>query len=485
MKPQIITFDEPNIRSFTEWTPPMVRQALGSMFMGNWSRAGLLMDALLGYGRIQSVLGVRSRALQGLQVQFDGGSKTQLKALEADFWEFFPEDSMQEMQTYGWCAGAVVVEFEWTSRNGRWLPVIKTWHPSLQRYDPLLKQWYVRVQSGIEVPIKPGDGKWAVFSPGGRRRPWTGALVRSLALPFVAATYAVSDWGGYNEIHGKPMRVGIGASSAPERDNMASDLSGLASDVAIALPPGYDVKLLEATANSWKSFHDQIQWANIEIAITVLGQNTTTEVQSGSLAATKVHDQIRGDILESDAAYMATWLAQQVLPWWVQFNFGAGAVVPWVEWDASPPEDEKMAAETQKARADALSGMAAALQAIQGAVPDVDVDHLLEQAGIPRKPQSAGTATGRLIALMGSNLSPEVKGQLYTDHVVRGALNEAGEATVMAVLEALEQTSDADTFLSRLGMIAAAGQPGEHAEVLQAASLATHLAGRLAVLEDL
>lgn len=497
-KPQIITFDEPSVRSFTEWTPPMVRQALAAMFMGNWSRAGLLMDAMLGYGRVQSVLGVRSRALQGLEVEYEGAGKTILKHLENDLWSFFPEDSMQEMQTYGWTAGAVLVELEWTSRDGRWIPVIKTWHPSLQRYDPLLKQWYVRQQSGIEIPVMPGDGKWALFSPGGRRRPWTGALVRSLALPFLAAQFSVSDWATYNEVHGNPMRVGIGASSAPERDSMADDLSALAGDTAIALPPGYDVKLLEATARTWTSFKDQIEWANKEIAVTILGQNTTTDVESGSLAAAKVHDQVRGDILEADAAYMSTWLHQTILPWYIQFNFGAGTPVPWVSWDTTPPSDEKTEAEAQKTKAEAMGALADAVGKLRAAGMNPDVDALLEQAGIPvtqpavdpatpdpeKQPPVQGKATGRLMALMGTELSPVHRGQLYTDHLIGQALKAAGEDTVLAVLSALEETSDFGDFQIRLGMIAAAARPGEHAEILEAAQLAAHLAGRLAVIED-
>ncbi|GEM50017.1 phage portal protein family protein [Deinococcus cellulosilyticus] len=494
-KPQIITFDEPSVRSFTEWTPPMVRQALALTFNGHWSQAGLLIDAMLGYGRIQSVLGVRSRALQALDVEFEGAGKTILKHLENDLWNFFPEDTLQEMQTYGWCAGAVLVELEWTSTDGRWIPVIKTWHPSLQRYDTLQKQWYVRQQSGVEVPVTPGDGKWAVFSPGGRRRPWTGALARPLAIPFVAAHYSVSDWGGYNELHGRPMRVGVGASSAPERDAMADDLSGLAGDTAIALPPGYDVKLLEATARTWTSFKDQIDWANFEIAITILGQNTTTEVQSGSLAAAKVHDQVRGDILEADAAYMSTWLHQNILPRYIEFNFG-NSPVPWVYWDATPPSDEKTEAEAQKTKAEAMGALADAVTKLRAAGMNPDVDALLEQAGIPVTQPATDPATpeqeapvksrstGRLMALMGTELSPVARGQLYTDHLIGQALKAAGEDTVLAVLSALEETSDFGDFQTRLGMIAASARPGEHAEILEAAQLAAHLAGRLAVIED-
>lgn len=489
MKPQIIKFEDATVRSVNTWTPPLVRSALSALFMGRWAQAGQLIDSMLGYGRIQSVLGVRSRALQAMELMWEGKSTNVLKALDTDFWRFFPEDSLQELQIYGWCAGAVLVELDWTDFEGRWVPTLKTWHPSLQRYDMEKREWYVKLQSGQEMLVTPGDGKWVLFSPGGRRRPWVSALVRTLSIPFVAATYGVSDWGGYNEIHGQPMRVGVGASSAPERDAMAADLAALGKDTSIALPPGYDVKLLEATAATWKSFADMIEWANLEISITVLGQNLTTQVSGASLAAAQVHNQIRMDIIESDAEYMATFLHEQVLPWYVDVNFG-GSEVPWPRWNTTPPADEKTLSDAQLARANALGALGDAITKLAGVAP-VDVTALLDAMQVPvtgRIPKSGmkpTPATGRLIALMGSNLSPIARGQLYTDHVVREALNEAGEATVGLVLQALEQTSDADTFLARLGMIAAAGQPGEHAEVLQAASLATHLAGRLAVLEDL
>jgi len=54
----------------------------------------------------------------------------------------------------------------------------------------------------------------------------------------------------------------------------------LARDTAIALPPEFELELVEARSQSWETFR-----AEIERADTAIAQNLTTEVKGGSYSA--------------------------------------------------------------------------------------------------------------------------------------------------------------------------------------------------------
>src|SRR5690606_18887039 len=148
------------------------------------------------------------------------------------------------------------------------LPRLKVWHPSsLRRSDT--GQWSVRLANGKELPITPGDGKWAMLAPYGQRRAGTHALIRALALPWLSKNFAVSDWNRYSEVHGSPTKVGPHPAGAPddEKAQFLTDLRGLAHDAAVVVPEGWTLELLEAKVGSGEVFGKLIDWADKAIAV--------------------------------------------------------------------------------------------------------------------------------------------------------------------------------------------------------------------------
>jgi phage gp29-like protein len=67
------------------------------------------------------------------------------------------------------------------------------------------------------------------------------------------------------------------------------------------VPSDYDVEVIEASKVSssmaYKQFIDQ---QNVEIAVSIIGGNLSTEVQGGSYAAATAQMLVRADIIESD-----------------------------------------------------------------------------------------------------------------------------------------------------------------------------------------
>lgn len=111
-------------------------------------------------------------------------------------------------------------------------------------------------------------------------------------------------WLQFIEKYGMPYIVGKqprGASDA-ETNKMLQQLDDMIQDAVAVVPDDSSVEILEATgkADSSTVFETFKKDCDEQIAITILGQNLTTEVQGGSYAATKGHLEVRQDIVDED-----------------------------------------------------------------------------------------------------------------------------------------------------------------------------------------
>ena len=100
--------------------------------------------------------------LEQKPVDDSDGAKEIAEQVDEDFWDLFPEDTSGELLRYGLMVGACAAELVWTLKERRMIPKLKVWHPSLLRYDQEKRQYSVKLESGSELPIRPGDGKWLV-----------------------------------------------------------------------------------------------------------------------------------------------------------------------------------------------------------------------------------------------------------------------------------------------------------------------------------
>lgn len=380
----------PSERVFTEWTPDRVRATFLRAEGGGLRLAADLCDALLADDRIMGALGTRVKGLLGLPFRFDpaegAARRTPLiKASEADWWTANPESELDQVLRWGIFFGLGPGQLVWTEDRitGRLVPVLKFWHPRYLRWDGQKREWWITTIDG-EVPFTPGDGTWVLYAPYGLNRPWAQGAWRSCAMWWLLKEYARQDWASYSEQHGKPIKVGSAPKEASKeaRKALAADFSDLGSDTAIALPPGYDVKLVEATANTWTNFRAQIDLADSGMAIAVAGQNLTSKVQGASLAAADVHNTVRLDLIRSDGESLSTTMRAQQWAWWTEFNFGDRRISPWPKWDTTPPTDLKELAGTMNTAGDALRK----LQDL-----GLDIDPLIERFGLQRAPEPPPT----------------------------------------------------------------------------------------------
>jgi phage gp29-like protein len=65
-----------------------------------------------------------------------------------------------------------------------------------------------------------------------------------------------------------------------------------------------------------------------QITELILGQNLTTEVKQGSLAAATVHDHVRKDIAHADTTHLIRTLERDIIRPLIDLNFGPQTFYP-------------------------------------------------------------------------------------------------------------------------------------------------------------
>ncbi|HTQ48354.1 MAG TPA: DUF935 family protein, partial [Polyangiaceae bacterium] len=257
----------------------------------------------------------------------------------------------------------------WDVGGKRWKPYLKTFASRYSWYHWELR-CHVAVTLDGQFPITGGDGHWVMYAPYGEYRGWMRGAMWALAQWWLARMYALRDWARYSERHGFPIIIADTPFGADPDDvaSYQSQLATLGQESILQLPGSaelgqfgkYDLRYLEPRDRSWEGFQQLIEQCNTEITLALLGQNLTSQVKEGSLAAARVHADVRQAILEADARAISKVLHTQVLRPWAALNYGDARLAPRVEWDVRPQEDLVQ-------KADTFSKFASAIQQLRQA----------------------------------------------------------------------------------------------------------------------
>jgi phage gp29-like protein len=309
------------------------------------------------------------------------------RAIEAgeDWWAAYPEADLKLLQAWGLILGVGLARQSWVEHGERIIPRIVVHSPRNLRWDWTSRQWYLTVAdedapgtSTHEIEIDPTSGEWILYTPysGTAQRPWQYGAWRALARPVAAKVYARRDFASYSERLGQGVWLVTGATGPQQKEAISADLASLGRNASLAIDAGFDLKLIESTARTWEAFQRQIELCDLAIAITLLGQNLTTENTGGSQAATSEHGRVALAKTKADAETLSTCLHDQSLTWWAMFNFGSPEAAPWPVWRTTPAADLKDMAGTLQMLSQAVSTLTAARA-------PVDVRALLAQYQIP------------------------------------------------------------------------------------------------------
>ncbi len=262
-------------------------------------------------------------------------------------------------------------------------PTFKVWNNRFLRYDQLLRAYCLVTENRGEIVLDPLDPEWIIYEPYGPKGWLNGALIRSIAQPWIIRYWTRKWWARYQEVCGQPTRLGILPADRTPKDEarFLSEISTLAHEAVVRLPQGaqegnkFDLKLLEATSTNWQGFKELLQHCDDSIDIAILGQRQSTQGQGGLGAKENAGESTLTKITRKDAL-IGDLLREKLLMPWTQDNYGNVDDTPEMEWQHEPPEDEKSASETDK-------NVGAALQSFKACAAPVDVREYLSQRGYP------------------------------------------------------------------------------------------------------
>jgi len=196
-------------------------------------------------------------------------------------------------------------------------------------------------RQGIAIP----PNKFIVHTPhSASGHPQRGGLLRVSAMAFLAKNLALKDWMIFAEIFGMPVRVARyqPAATAEEKRELLGMLESLGSNAVGIFSSAVELELLEAKrGEATPPYERLIEFLNREISKAWLGQTLTTDItgQSGSVAASKVHEGVRRDILSDDIRKEGRTIRRDLLTPLTRFRFGPNAPVPFFTRKPARPEE--------------------------------------------------------------------------------------------------------------------------------------------------
>lgn len=393
-KPSFHIFSQlPTVGWKNEWNKHEIDDALRSHELGQFMASAMLADAMTRDDTFDAVLSTRILGLLGLPRKVEPSPEIDVRrgrkiarTIDERFDDIFPRSTLAELLKWGILLGFALAQIVWhCDEDGtEWTPELQVWHPSFVYYRFDLRKFVVITTDG-PVYVTPGDGQWLLFTPYGHDRGWMSGAVRSLAIPWLARIFTWRDWMRWSELYALGIRKAIAPAGASEEDKLRlfEQVAALGAETTVLLTAmangeKFDIDVLfPSGTGSADGYEKLMSKSESRMAIRLLGQNLTTEVGAGSLAAARVHENVKLEIIQFDDRTINEHLRDQVLRPFCRFNYPTGDVLaPRIQRHTAPTEDRKNEADTASAAATALATLLAA------GVP-VDVVAYARRYGVP------------------------------------------------------------------------------------------------------
>jgi len=373
----------------------VIQAILVSLEQGQMQTPSIMWDGMLRDERIAAELGVRINGLLGQSLELAPADESD-KALAVSedcakhIARIVPTPQAAQFMRYALGLGVGLAQRLTTRSLKSSTPTLHTWNTRFMWYDWMLRKWHIITQNRGSVVIEPEDPEWLLWEPFGPQGFMHGALLRCLAIPFAIRYWSRTWWSRHQEVAGSPIRAGILPADRTPRDEsiFLSQLSNLAHEAVIRLPQGkdgnaFDMKLIEANANSWEGFKELLAHADDSIAIGILGQKQSTNGQGGLGTSKNAGEDTLLRIIRGDSQVGDVFREKLLRPW-ADENHGSADLAPFMAWDIDPPEDLKLKSESLKNFSAALT----ALTALPASDQHIDIRALCEEYQMPLKEES-------------------------------------------------------------------------------------------------
>jgi phage gp29-like protein len=200
------------------------------------------------------------------------------------------------------------------------------------------------------VPMPPD--KFVVHRP--QFRPgfaYSPGITYRLAFLWLMRRLALSDWSTFVSRFGIPMiwavaKQGASDEEKTEIDAMLADFGGAGT---ARFTSNIEVSVLESSQRGTAPQEAFLNYLDRQMSIAWLGQALTTDTtgETGTLAAAEVHNQVRGDLLDSDIKIEAAMVKAQIIAPMCHYRW-PGRDVPLPEFERIIPETIDQSVEADK-----------------------------------------------------------------------------------------------------------------------------------------
>ncbi|MDA8483602.1 DUF935 domain-containing protein [Pseudomonas resinovorans] len=249
--------------------------------------------------------------------------------------------------------GFSCIELDWARYGSEWLPAAFNYREaSWFQLDPATRT-ELRLRDGSPDGQALNPFGWIVHTHKAKSGYVArGGLYRVLAWPFLFKNYAVRDLAEFLEIYGLPVRLGIYPNGATqnEKSTLLNAVVSIGHNAAGIIPEGMAIDFKEAAKGTHEPFDWMVNWAEKSMSKAILGGTLTSQAdgQSSTNALGNVHNEVRHDLLKSDAKQVASSLRQYLLYPLLVLNKGGERDprrLPRFRFDLVEPEDMSTYAE--------------------------------------------------------------------------------------------------------------------------------------------
>ena len=366
----------PTPSTVLRWYHADIESAMRRCDNGDMSYAAKLWRACQTDGKVRGVLGTRTGGFVRLPKQFEGPPEmveylSSKRSGVSVFDEVFPVSELTPFINDAIGLGVAIGEF--LPVVGRPYPVFCRLDPEFLRYQRSENTWYYQSIAGT-LPVTPGDGRWVLYTLGGRVNPWQYGIWPAIATPWVDKLHARSYDNNWLGKLANPARVAQSPNAATEaqREGWFNAVGSWGVNTVFEAEPGYEVKLVESNGRGHDAFENTIVRSDREIVVGITGQEVTTDggagFQNGDL-----FKSIRADLIQETADTLAHCLNTQGIPIVIASQYGIVRSlynIASVSWDVTPPQDRMAAAKALSETAKAIDSISEAL-AKRGLTADI------------------------------------------------------------------------------------------------------------------
>jgi len=142
-------------------------------------------------------------------------------------------------------------------------------------------------------------------------------LHRGLAWPYLFKNYAIGDLAEFLEIYGLPLRLGTypNGSGEEEKSTLLRAVMSIGHDAAGIIPEGMAIDFKEAAKGQSDPFEFMVSWCERTQSKLILGGTLTSQAdgKSSTNALGNVHNEVRRDLMVSDAIQLAGTLTRDLI----------------------------------------------------------------------------------------------------------------------------------------------------------------------------